>query len=228
MHRVLEGIIRNDRVASAYLFVGPPDSNKKEDAEEFADRLGAKKIDKIILEPRGASFKIDQVREIQQTVRYGPAAGRYLCVIIERSDEMTDEAAAAFLKTLEEPPAGVVFILLVAREDRIPSTIVSRCQKIIFGEKEKAWQPDPELAPFYQKISLTRGQKISELFGLSMELEKEKERIEALLYDLAFYAKEELKNLKLVRVLLDAIKNLKKKANLKLALDVACLKMSEI
>jgi len=227
MHRVLEGIIRNDRVASAYLFVGPPASNKKEDAEAFADRLGCRKIDKIIMEPKGASFKIDQVREIQQVVRYGPASSRYLCVIIDRSDEMTDEAAAALLKTLEEPPAGVVFILLVEREERLPATIASRCQTIVFAEIEKAWAPNPEFAVFYQKLKELRGRSALELIGLSAELEREKERIESLLYDLAVYAKQELKNVKMVRILLDAVKNLKKKANLKLALDVMCLKMGE-
>jgi hypothetical protein len=63
---------------------------------------------------------------------------------------------------------------------------------------------------------------------LSARLEKEKERLEELLYELAFCAREELGSVALVRVLLEGIKNLKRKANLKLTLDVMCLKLSEV
>jgi DNA polymerase III delta prime subunit len=228
MHRVLEGIVRNNRAASAYLFVGPPFSSKLEDALAFADSLGCQKIDLARVAPSGASIKIDQVREIQRFVRYGPSAGACLCLIVEQADEMTAEAAGAFLKTLEEPPPKVIFILLVEREDRIFPTIVSRCQKIIFGEVFQRWQAKPELAEFYDELKQVKRKSIVELFGLSARFEKEKERLEELLYELAFCAKEELGNVKLVRVLLAAIKNLKKKANLKLTLDVMCLKLSEV
>lgn len=227
MHRVLEGIVRNQRAASAYLFVGPPAAGKLEDALAFADSLGCQKIDLARVAPDGASVKIDQIRDIQRFVRYGPSAGAAMCVIVERADEMTAEAAGAFLKTLEEPPDKVVFILLVEREDRIFPTIVSRCQKIIFGEEFRRWQPKPEFAEFYDELKQAKRKSIVELFGLSARLEKEKERLEELLYELAFCAKEELGNIALVRVLLSAVKNLKKKANLKLTLDVMCLGLSE-
>lgn len=227
MHPVLEGIARNKRIASAYLFAGPPDSGKKESALEFAESLGSKNVDRVVLEPRGASFKIEQVREIQQLVRYGPSNSPYLCVVVERADEMTAEAAAAFLKTLEEPPPGVVFILLVEREDRIPETIISRCQKVIFGERYRPWSPDPELGPFYAELSNAARKGVLERLEFSARLEKEKERIEELLYEMVNYCRHELNDLRLVRVLLDAVKNLKRKANLRLTLDVACLKMGE-
>ncbi|MDD5594587.1 MAG: hypothetical protein PHG97_07620 [Candidatus Margulisbacteria bacterium] len=228
MHRVLEGIVRNNRVASAYLFVGPPFSSKLDDALAFTEHLGCKKIDLLRVVPSGASLKIEQVREIQRFVRYGPSAGEHMCVLVERSDEMTAEAAGAFLKILEEPPPGVIFILLVEREDRIFPTIVSRCQKIIFGEEFRRWQPDPELAGFYDDLRSIKRKSVLELFDLSGRLGKEKERLEALLYELAFCAREEMGNAALVRVLLDAIKNLKKKSNLKLTLDVMCLRLNEV
>jgi DNA polymerase III delta prime subunit len=229
MHRVLAGIIKNDRVASAYLFVGPPFSSKLEDALAFAEHLGTKKIDLLRVVPDGASLKIDQVRDdIQPFVRYGPSAGPHMVVLVERSDEMTAEAAGAFLKTLEEPPLGVVFILLVEREDRIFPTIVSRCQKIIFGEADKRWQPNPDFAEYYSELRAIKGKSIVDLIGLSGRLEKEKERLEALLYELAFCAKEEIGNVALVRVILDAVKNVKRKSNLKLTLDVMCLKLNEV
>src|SRR3989339_179014 len=113
MPRVLEGIVRNGRIASAYLFSGPPGSGKREEAGAFSDQLGSKSVDKIVIEPKGASLKIEQVRELQQLVRFGPSMSPVQCVIVAGADTMTDEAAGAFLKTLEEPPAGVVFVLLV-------------------------------------------------------------------------------------------------------------------
>ena len=227
MHRVLEGIVRNQRAASAYLFVGPPASGKLEDALAFADSLGCQKIDLLRVVPDGASVKIDQIRDISRFVRYGPSAGACLCVIVEQADTMTAEAAGAFLKTLEEPPDKVVFILLVEREDRIFPTIVSRCQKIIFGEQYRPWQAKPELAEFYEALRSVKRLSLLELFGLSARLEKEKERLEELLYELAFCAREELTDAALVRVILEAARNLKKKANLKLTLDVMCLRLNE-
>jgi DNA polymerase III, delta subunit len=235
MHRVLEGIVRNQRAASAYLFVGPPVSGKLEDALAFADSLGCQKIDLLRVVPDGAYLKIDQVREISRFVRYGPSAGPAMCVIVERADTMTAEAAGAFLKTLEEPPDKVVFILLVEREDRIFPTIASRCQRIIFGEQYRPWQAKPELAEFYDALKSVKRLSVIELFGLSARLEKampagrqEKERLEELLYELAFCAREELGNAALVRVILEAVRNLKKRSNVRLALDVMCLKLNEV
>jgi len=214
-------------VASGYLFVGPPASDKHEDARALAKRLGCGRFDLVEIAPDGASLKIEQVRELQARVRYGPAEGDWLCVIVDRADALTGEAAAAFLKTLEEPPPRVIFILLVEREDRLPATIVSRCQRIFFGERERPWAPRPEFAPYYQELRDRRGKTVIELLELSARLEKEKERLEELLYDLVDFARAQLHSLGAVRVLLDTVKNLKKKANLKLALDNACLRLGE-
>jgi len=224
VHCLLEKV---QRVAAAYLFCGPPDSDKTADALQFAENLGSRKHDLIRVAPDGASIKIEQVRELQSRVRYGPSAGEHLCVLIEPADTLTPEAAAAFLKTLEEPPPRVVFILLVEREDRLPATIVSRCQRVVFGESVRAWQVKAENEPFYAELRRVREKSVGQLLALSTELQKERadERLEPLLYDLAFFAREELQDIRLVRVLLEAVKNCKRKANLKLNLDVACLEM---
>lgn len=227
MHRVLEGIIKSQRVASAFLFLGPPDSDKAEDAKAFADVLGCGRFDRVWVEPSGASLKIEQIRDLQGRNRFGPSESEYLLAVIDRADKMTADAAGAFLKTLEEPPPRVVFVLLVEREDRLPATIASRCQKIVFGEKFKRWEPNPEFAAFYEELKSVRSKSVIELFELSSRLEKEKERIEELLYDLALFAKEKIGNLGMVRILLEAVKNVKKRANLKLTLDNLCLKIGE-
>jgi len=236
VQRVLERI---KQVASAYIFMGPPDSAKLEDARAFALKLGCAKIDLIEVVPDGATLKIDQVREVQQQVRYGPSAGTYQFVIVREADKLTPDAAAAFLKTLEEPPPGVIFILLVEREDRLPATIASRCQRIVFGEIVKKWEPREEYAEYYKALKSARKMGILELLELSLRIGKEKDKekdeekgsgvegVEALLYDLAFFARAELNDVKIVRALLDGIKNLKKRANVKLALDNMCLQLGE-
>ncbi len=225
MHRVLEGIVRNGRIASAYIFVGPDADGKKQEALEFTDQLGCRGVDRITVQPLGASFKIEQVRELQQLVRYGPSVSPFQCVIIEGADSLTDDAAGAFLKTLEEPPEKVVFILLVEREDRIPATIDSRCQKVIFPEKSAGWQPNAEFAGYYEAVRQIAKRGPLERMELSNRLGSEKERIEDLLYDLAAFARQELRDVRVVRGLLEGVKNVKKKANLRLTLDVMCLKL---
>ena len=212
---ILAGVAKSDRVAGAYLFVGPPGVGKREEAEAFADQLRCKKQDKFVVVPDGTSFKIDQVRELQTWVRYGPSASRYLLVIIDQADTLTGPAAAAFLKTLEEPAPGVVFILLAEREDKIPKTIISRCQKIIYSERAEAWQADPELASFYDELKNVNKKNCLELFELSAVLEKEKERIEMILYNLSYFARHKLSNVRYARVILDTLCLIKKKANLK-------------
>jgi len=213
MHRVLAGILNNGNVSSAYLFVGPPGPLKGDEARAFAEKMGCKGLDLIWTKPDGATVKIDQVRELQRAVRYGPSQSERLVVVVEGADLLTTEAAGSFLK------------VLVERLDRLPATISSRCQQILFGEAPQEWRPDPALAEWYSGLKALKGQGPLERLAFSARLEKEKERIEELLDSFLFFARYELKDLALTRLMLETIKNVKRKANLKLALDVACLKI---
>lgn len=140
---------------------------------------------------------------------------------------MTDQAAAAFLKTLEEPAPGVVFVLLAEREDRIPETIASRCQKIVFSEKKTDWKPEPGLDPFYRELENINQKGAFELLQFSAKLGREKEKIEDLLYGLSYFARHKLCDTRSARIILDSLRYIKRRANLKLALDVMCLKLGE-
>jgi DNA polymerase III delta prime subunit len=224
---ILKGIALSKRVAGAYLFVGPPGVGKRDAAEYFADQLGCKKQDRIFVAPTGASFKIEQVRDMQTWVRYGPSAGDYLLAVVEKADTLTDQAAAAFLKTLEEPAPGVVFVLLTEREDKMLPTIISRCQRLLFSEVVAEWQPRPELSQFYADFKKIKTVGRLKQLELSARLLKEKEKIEEILYDLLFFARFELFDVKMSRVLMEAIRFVKRKASLRLALDVMCLKLGE-
>ena len=204
--------------------MGPPGAGKRAAADFMAETLLCQKQDRFILLPEKTSLKIDQVRELQREVRYGPSIGRYLVAIIEKADSLTDEAAAAILKTLEEPPPGVVFILLAERPDKILLTIQSRCQKITFSEAQKQWEPDPEYTPFFEEIKSISRKNILEHLAFSAKLEKERERIEELLYELC-HCLQRQSEMHSIRIILDTIRFIKRKANLKLALDNMCLKL---
>ncbi|MBU0501828.1 MAG: hypothetical protein ABIH69_00780 [bacterium] len=222
---ILNGIAKTGRVAGAYLFIGPPGVDKLAVADEFATKLGCSKQDRIKIVPDGASVKIEQIRELKGWTKFGPSNSPYLLVSVEGVDKLTDQAAAAFLKTLEEPAPGVVFVLLAEREDKILPTIKSRCQRIVFAEKALPWTPKEDLAEFYQELAGIKGSGFPAQLRLSARLEKEKERIEELLYELSFYAREKLKSVGSCRIILDSLRFIKRRANLKLTLDVMCLKL---
>lgn len=228
VEKILSGIKKNNRVAGAYLFVGPPGVGKKQAAENFAAALGCKKQDKFFLAPEGKFIKIEQIREVQKWVRYGPAASPYLVLIVEEADSLTDQAAAAFLKTLEEPAPGVVFILLAARGDKILPTILSRCQRIIFAEKKLEWQLPEELTELAQEITEAKKSAVFDLLRLSARLSKEKDKIEEKLYNLAYFCRYKLVDHQQAKTILSALRQIKRRANLKLVLDNMCLKLGEV
>lgn len=140
-------------VSHAYLFCGPSGVGKKTCAAAFARALlcnqpsegdacgecrscrqveAGNHPDFIKVEPDGGSIKIDKAREIQRRMTLAPfQGGRQIC-LIDRAENMTEEAANCFLKILEEPPAGVVFILICVQPYALPATVLSRCQQVLF------------------------------------------------------------------------------------------------
>lgn len=147
--------VKEDLVANGYIFSGPKGSGKSMVAEIFAKALNCrsegsekpcgsciscKKVESgnhpniDIIKPSGASIKIKQIREVIAKVAKKPYESGYKVLIIDEADKMTQEAQDAFLKTLEEPPANTVFILLVKNQYSLLPTVVSRCQ--VFYLKE--------------------------------------------------------------------------------------------
>ncbi len=225
--KILENIAANSRIASAYMFLGPPQSGKQVAAESFSETLKCSKQDQFVLSPDGASIKINQIKDLQSIVRYGPSISPYFVVIIKKADSLTDQAVAALLKTLEEPPKGVVFILLVEREDKIPATIHSRCQKIVFSEAVVSWQEKEEWKSFYKALGQIQNKRKSECLLLAKELAGHKDEIEEMLYDFACFSRYSLLKEKFARIILDTVRFIKRRANLKVALDVMCLHLGE-
>ncbi len=149
--RTLENSISQKRMAHAYLFVGPRGTGKTTLARIFAKALNCssskeatiKPCDECsnckevmagnsmdVLELDGASNRgIDHVRELREIVRYMPSKARYKIIYIDEVHMLTPEAFNALLKTLEEPPAHVKFLFATTDAQKIPLTILSRCQR---------------------------------------------------------------------------------------------------
>jgi DNA polymerase-3 subunit gamma/tau len=150
--RTLANAIRSNRVAHAYIFSGVRGVGKTTVARILAKALNCAKgttaepdgtcdscreiaagTSLDVLEIDAASNRgIDQIRELREMVRYAPAASRYKVVILDEAHQLTDEASNALLKTLEEPPERVVFILATTRAEDLVETIKSRAQLFQF------------------------------------------------------------------------------------------------
>lgn len=146
-----------DKVSHAYLFIGPSGSHKMLAAQSFAQALmcpkgnlgprggacGAcdtcsrirrgKHPDVHLFEPEGAKgYLVEQIRDLIADATLAPIQGERKVYIVDRADLLGTQPANAFLKTLEEPPENVVFILLARSRDNVLPTILSRCQAVPF------------------------------------------------------------------------------------------------
>jgi DNA polymerase III subunit gamma/tau len=147
--RTLKNAVGQNRLAHAYLFVGPRGTGKTSTARILAKALncihgptvtpcgkcdncreiaGGNSLDVIELDA-ASNRGIDDVRELRDNVRYAPAKGRFKIYIIDEVHMLTKEAANALLKTLEEPPKHVIFCLATTEPEKLPITILSRCQR---------------------------------------------------------------------------------------------------
>lgn len=123
--------IENASFAHAYLFTGSRGTGKTSVARIFAHALGVNPED--IIEMDAASNRgIEDARAVREGVRVLPFSSKYKVYIIDEVHMLTKEAFNALLKTIEEPPAHVIFILATTELDKVPETILSRCQVFSF------------------------------------------------------------------------------------------------
>ena len=128
---VLKGALKKRSIPHALLFVGSRGTGKTTVARIFAREVGAKEID--IYEIDAASNRgIDDIRELRESVMTLPYESPYKVYIIDEVHMLTKEAFNALLKTLEEPPAHVIFILATTEREKLLDTITSRCQVFEF------------------------------------------------------------------------------------------------
>lgn len=130
---VLVNSINDKKISHAYLFSGGRGTGKTSVARILAREIGCNPED--IIEIDAASNRgIDEIRELRDAVRTAPFSSPYKVYIIDEAHMLTKEAANALLKTLEEPPQHVIFILATTDPDKLPETILSRCQHYAFRQ----------------------------------------------------------------------------------------------
>jgi len=152
--RTLKNAIEQGRTAHGYIFSGHRGIGKTTVARILAMALNCRSSDKPVAEPCGVCDScteiragnsvdvieidaatnrgIDEIRELREAARYRPARDRFKIYILDEAHQITDAAFNALLKTLEEPPGHVVFMLATTQPEDIPQTIRSRCQHFSF------------------------------------------------------------------------------------------------
>ncbi len=152
--RTLKNAIEQERIAHGYIFSGHRGIGKTTVARILAMALNCRSSDKPVAEPCGVCDScieiragnavdvieidaatnrgIDEIRELREAARYRPARDRFKIYILDEAHQITDAAFNALLKTLEEPPGHVVFMLATTQPEDIPQTIRSRCQHFSF------------------------------------------------------------------------------------------------
>ncbi len=129
--KVLESSIKAGKVSHAYLFVGSRGTGKTSVARIFAREIGVSEND--LYEIDAASNRgIEDIRALRDGVRVLPFDSKYKIYIIDEVHMLSKDAWGALLKTLEEPPKHVIFILATTEVHKVPDTIISRCQVFTF------------------------------------------------------------------------------------------------
>ena len=154
----LRNQVIHDRIAHAYLFCGSRGTGKTSTAKILAkaincehpvngdpcgecgncQRMDHEESLDIIEIDAASNNGVDEMRDLRDTVKYPPQFGRYKVYIVDEVHMLSSSAFNALLKTLEEPPAHVVFILATTEPQKLPETILSRCQRFDFGRLSTA------------------------------------------------------------------------------------------
>lgn len=165
--KALQGVVKQDMVSHAYLFHGGRGTGKTSIARIFAKELGTDESD--LYEIDAASHtSIENIKELNESIHTLPFQSRYKVYILDEVHMLSKAAWNAFLKTLEEPPHYVIFIMATTEIEKVPDTILSRCQVFSFKKPNKKMLKEViEAAGKSEGYSLEEG--VSELIALVAE-----------------------------------------------------------
>jgi DNA polymerase III subunit delta' len=211
---LLRRALESERVAHAYAFVGPAGSGRTTTALAFAAallcetglgcgrcrgcRLGAerKHPDLHVIvptppesNPKGArALRIGAVRQLEREAALRPVMAPRKVFVLDDADRMTGETPQAILKTLEEPPAHTVLILILARARAVPATVISRCQLVRFVPREDGLADVRDEA--VALLTEVRDKGVDALFRRSQAFDRDRERAERLVDALWLFARD--------------------------------------
>lgn len=139
-------LLEQKRLGHAYLFTGPNSVGKKNFAEDLCVLLTGKNFinnpDLKLLSPKTEEgdhkIYIEDVRDLKSFMSLKAYSGKYKLAVINNADTLTTEAANAMLKVLEEPPKNSVLILITSKPRLLPTTIISRCETVVFPPMPEA------------------------------------------------------------------------------------------
>jgi DNA polymerase-3 subunit delta' len=213
---LLRRAVEGSRVAHAYAFVGPPGGGRTATALAFAQALlcetsagcgrcrpcalvaGKRHPDLHVIVPTppesnpkgGRAIRIGAIRELGRQAALRPVMGRYKLFILDDADRMTGESPQAFLKTLEEPPAQTVLILILARTRAVPATVLSRCQIVRFAPRTDG-DADARVEAM-ELLADVRDKGVETLFRRSQAFDRDRERAERVVDALWLLARDML------------------------------------
>jgi DNA polymerase-3 subunit delta' len=182
---LLRRALAGDRIAHAYAFIGPSGSGRMTTALAFAEELLGSPArphpDLHVItptppesNPRGArAIRIGAIRELERLASLRPALARRKVFVLDEAERMTDDTPQAFLKTLEEPPAATVIVLILPRARAVPATLLSRCQIVRFGPRADSGAAAVR-AQAREMLLEVRAQGVDALFRRTDRLEREK------------------------------------------------------
>jgi DNA polymerase-3 subunit delta' len=182
---LLRRALASDRVAHAYAFIGPAGAGRMTTALAFAEELLGSPVrthpDLHVIvptppesNPRGArAIRIGAIRELERQASLRPAMARRKVFILDEAERMTDDTPQAFLKTLEEPPAATVIVLILPRARAVPATLLSRCQIVRFAGRADAGSTAAR-AQALELLTEVKAQGVEALFRRTDRLERER------------------------------------------------------
>jgi len=142
---VLEASIKNNSISHAYLFAGSRGTGKTSVARIFAREIGCTANDLYEIDA-ASNTGVENIRDLNESVRTLPFESPYKVYILDEAHMLSKSAFNALLKTLEEPPKHVVFILATTETDKLPETVISRCQTFQFKKPTESILKDVALS----------------------------------------------------------------------------------
>ena len=184
---------KNGKTSHSFIFSGQESLGKSKVALAFIAYLNKGKMtypDLILIEPQGKETKIDQIRDLKAILALKPRVASFRAVIIDQAHTLNEEAQNCLLKTLEEPKAQTIFILITSFEEMLLGTVRSRCQTLKFfpiseQEMEQGFSDKKGLPYFNEVLQMAQGRpgvafdffNNSEAFGEKQKTIKQIEKL---------------------------------------------------